>query len=79
MSAPSALRAPHGNDAGGVVLRWLAADQTTRAGRIHDALGVDRFTSRAATPSWSDAPVALEERPPRAPVERAGGLRCCGA
>jgi hypothetical protein len=62
---------------------WYSAGSppttTTRAGRIHDALGVDPIRSESATPSWSDAPVALKERQPRAAVERAGGLRCCGA
>jgi hypothetical protein len=31
----------HGNDAGGVVLAGSPPTTTTRAGRIHDALGVD--------------------------------------
>jgi hypothetical protein len=50
---------PHGDDAV-VVLRSLAADHDDAARRIHDVPGVDRSTSRAATPSWSDAPVVLD-------------------
>jgi hypothetical protein len=38
-----------------------------------------RSTSRAAIPSWCDVRVALEGTAARAAVERAGGLRCCGA
>jgi hypothetical protein len=32
---------PHGDDAGGVVLRWLAADQDDAARPIPEAGGVD--------------------------------------
>jgi hypothetical protein len=63
---------------------WYSAGSppttTTRCGRIHDVLGVDPIPFESGYPKLGrNAPVALAERPPRAAVERAGGLRCCGA
>jgi hypothetical protein len=61
-----------------VVLCGLAADKTDMV-RIHDAVGVDPINFESGYPKLGDARVALEGTAARAAVERAGGLRCCGA
>jgi hypothetical protein len=71
---------PHGDDAGGVVLRWLAADYDDAVRRIHDTLGVDRIHFESGYPEAGLTPRGRSRNGrPRAAVERAGGLRCCGA
>ena len=40
----------HGDDAGGVALRWLAADHDDGARRIHDTLGVDAIHVERCNP-----------------------------
>ena len=47
--------------------------------RIHDAVGVDPIDFESGYPKLCDVRVALEGTAARAAVERAGGLRCCGA
>jgi hypothetical protein len=64
----------------GVGLRWLAADQDDAARRLHDAVGVDAiYFERGDPKAGLTAPAARARNGPRAAVERAGGLRCCGA
>jgi hypothetical protein len=62
-----------------VVLCGLAADKADRVRRIHDAVSVDPIDFESGVPSCCDARVALEGTAVRTAVERAGGLRCCGA
>ena len=64
----------------GVGLRWLAADQDDGMRRIHDAVGVDPIHFERGYPTAGLTPRRRARNGrPLAAVERAGGLRCCGA